>query len=172
MSLRVSWMLVALTVGGLGCSGSSADDNGTPVDAALDGFADAELGDTTLADTSAQDSPSDTAKPDVDSGDTGIADTGAGDTGNADTATADTGNADTATADTGIADTGVADSAKTDTASSDTGSSDGGGLGLGAKCGASSECASGLLCCYPCGIPGCTNQCSLPAPGGGCPLLP
>lgn len=47
-----------------------------------------------------------------------------------------------------------------------------GDAGLGALCATSSECANGFLCCYPCGIPGCMNQCTAVAPGGACPLLP
>lgn len=50
-------------------------------------------------------------------------------------------------------------------------STDGGGLPLGAECGSGATCAEGLLCCYPCGIPGCVNRCSMPM-GGRCPLLP
>ncbi len=50
-------------------------------------------------------------------------------------------------------------------------SADGGGLPLGAECGSGATCATGLLCCYPCGIPGCVNRCSTPM-GGRCPLLP
>lgn len=34
------------------------------------------------------------------------------------------------------------------------------------------QCAAGLACCYPCGIPGCENRCSRPASDGHCPLLP
>ena len=30
----------------------------------------------------------------------------------------------------------------------------------GSACAITSECGSGLSCCYPCGIPGCTNQCT------------
>jgi hypothetical protein len=34
-------------------------------------------------------------------------------------------------------------------------------------------CAPGLLCCYPCGIPGCQNQCMQPDPNTNmCPLFP
>ena len=48
----------------------------------------------------------------------------------------------------------------------------------GSACAATSDCGSGLSCCYPCGIPGCTNQC-MPtcaprSPGCGpigCPLF-
>ncbi len=50
-------------------------------------------------------------------------------------------------------------------------STDGGGLPLGAECGSGAACAEGLLCCYPCGIPGCVDRCSTPM-GGRCPLLP
>ncbi|MFO0605387.1 MAG: hypothetical protein U0324_19560 [Polyangiales bacterium] len=41
----------------------------------------------------------------------------------------------------------------------------------GTLCGRDSDCASGLLCCYPCGIPGCMNRCMAPM-GGRCPLIP
>ncbi len=47
-----------------------------------------------------------------------------------------------------------------------------GDAGAGSECTMSSECADGLLCCYPCGIPGCTNRCTAVAPGESCPLLP
>jgi hypothetical protein len=51
-------------------------------------------------------------------------------------------------------------------------STDGGGSGtVGTPCSADDECMTGLLCCYPCGIPGCTNQCLEPM-GGSCPLFP
>lgn len=45
------------------------------------------------------------------------------------------------------------------------------GLPEGSVCTLDEECASGLLCCYPCGVPGCDNQCIVPVMGG-CPLLP
>ena len=39
-----------------------------------------------------------------------------------------------------------------------------------------STCATGLVCCYPCGIPGCQNKCAAPCSGpgcaGGCPIVP
>jgi hypothetical protein len=41
----------------------------------------------------------------------------------------------------------------------------------GTRCGSDTDCAEGLLCCYPCGIPGCTNQCTAPM-RGRCPLIP
>jgi hypothetical protein len=44
--------------------------------------------------------------------------------------------------------------------------------GAGTLCGSDFECAPGLKCCYPCGIPGCENQCMTPAPDGHCPLFP
>lgn len=67
--------------------------------------------------------------------------------------------------DAGPVDAGSAD------ASADVTASDGGGLPLGAECTGGATCAAGLLCCYPCGIPGCVNRCSTPL-GGRCPLLP
>lgn len=57
---------------------------------------------------------------------------------------------------------------------SDGGASDGGprpDAAVGTACTSDSECGSGLLCCYPCGIPGCTNACSVPM-DGQCPALP
>ena len=42
----------------------------------------------------------------------------------------------------------------------------------GENCAQSSECSSGLLCCYPCGTAGCTNQCMQPAANGQCPMFP
>ncbi len=50
---------------------------------------------------------------------------------------------------------------------------DAGGLPAGSECTADAMCGSGLLCCYPCGIPGCRNRCMPPMPGTGrCPLIP
>ena len=63
-------------------------------------------------------------------------------------------------------DTGVGDGSSH---ANDTGAGDG---AVGTPCGVTSECASGLLCCYPCGIPGCHNQCTQVPQGGQCPLLP
>ncbi|MBI5514811.1 MAG: hypothetical protein HY909_13635 [Deltaproteobacteria bacterium] len=49
----------------------------------------------------------------------------------------------------------------------------GGGGGPGAECRSGGDCALGLLCCYPCGIPGCRNRCSPPDPRTGrCPFFP
>ncbi len=49
----------------------------------------------------------------------------------------------------------------------------GGGVGEGGLCGGEAgDCAAGLLCCYPCGIPGCANRCMPPDRNGRCPLLP
>ena len=45
------------------------------------------------------------------------------------------------------------------------------GLGEGAVCTEDSQCAGGLLCCYPCGIPGCENQCTVPV-NNSCLLVP
>lgn len=45
------------------------------------------------------------------------------------------------------------------------------GLPVGASCTSDDACEAGLRCCYPCGIPGCTNVCTA-APGGECPLIP
>lgn len=52
------------------------------------------------------------------------------------------------------------------------------GLPEGAVCEADAECAEGLLCCYPCGIAGCPDRCTVPCGddvpwcAGGCPLYP
>jgi len=43
---------------------------------------------------------------------------------------------------------------------------------VGKKCSTDSECGKGLKCCYPCGIPGCENQCTVPMPSGQCPMYP
>lgn len=32
-------------------------------------------------------------------------------------------------------------------------------------------CGAGLMCCYPCGVPGCESQCTRPI-GGRCPMPP
>lgn len=45
------------------------------------------------------------------------------------------------------------------------------GLGEGSVCTENSQCASGLLCCYPCGIAGCENQCTVPV-NEICPAYP
>jgi hypothetical protein len=48
-----------------------------------------------------------------------------------------------------------------------------GGLEAGADCAPDAgDCAAGLKCCYPCGIPGCHNQCLQPGANGMCPLFP
>ena len=36
-------------------------------------------------------------------------------------------------------------------------------------CTSNAQCPTGTLCCYPCGIDGCTNQCVIPIKGR-CPL--
>ena len=49
---------------------------------------------------------------------------------------------------------------------------------VGDPCGDSGQaaCAEPLVCCYPCGMPGCHNQCATPCSGpgcfSGCPALP
>jgi hypothetical protein len=48
----------------------------------------------------------------------------------------------------------------------------GGDGGNGSPCPNGNECNAGLLCCYPCGVQGCENQCMPPGPGGNCPLFP
>jgi hypothetical protein len=47
-----------------------------------------------------------------------------------------------------------------------------GGGDAGAGCTSDSDCQSGLKCCYPCGVPGCSNECIKPEPSGQCPLFP
>jgi hypothetical protein len=42
------------------------------------------------------------------------------------------------------------------------------GTGIGAPCNSPSDCQAGLLCCYPCGVDGCQNQCMIPV-DGQCP---
>lgn len=48
----------------------------------------------------------------------------------------------------------------------------------GDPCSASTDCGSGLSCCYPCGTPGCSNQCTPTCTPGdpgcfdGCLALP
>lgn len=42
----------------------------------------------------------------------------------------------------------------------------------GKPCSTDQECAAGLKCCYPCGIPGCQNQCTVPDASGACPMYP
>lgn len=37
-------------------------------------------------------------------------------------------------------------------------------------CTSNAQCPTGTLCCYPCGIDGCTNQCLTPVKGR-CPLF-
>jgi len=45
------------------------------------------------------------------------------------------------------------------------------GLSEGSICTGTEQCATGLLCCYPCGIEGCENQCTVPIEEA-CPLYP
>ena len=45
------------------------------------------------------------------------------------------------------------------------------GLKEGSVCTENTQCVSGLLCCNPCGIPGCENKCTLPVENS-CPLYP
>lgn len=45
------------------------------------------------------------------------------------------------------------------------------GLSEGSVCTQDADCANGLLCCYPCGIPGCENQCTVPV-DNMCLLVP
>jgi hypothetical protein len=56
-------------------------------------------------------------------------------------------------------------------ASSDARSEAEGGASLGGPCRTLNDCASGLVCCYPCGAVGCTNQCMVPCDAGGAPCI-
>jgi hypothetical protein len=47
-----------------------------------------------------------------------------------------------------------------------------GQVDAGGACTSDVECTPGTKCCYPCGIPGCTNQCIAVPAGGSCPLYP
>ena len=41
------------------------------------------------------------------------------------------------------------------------------------SCASDADCVGGELCCYPCGIPGCSNVCTpVSGSGGRCPALP
>lgn len=51
----------------------------------------------------------------------------------------------------------------------DATSETGGGAQVGEPCMSVEDCAAGLACCYPCGIPGCKNKCQVPCTGPGCP---
>jgi hypothetical protein len=42
----------------------------------------------------------------------------------------------------------------------------------GIPCQTDEQCAEGLKCCYPCGMPDCLNRCTAVEPGGDCPLIP
>lgn len=46
------------------------------------------------------------------------------------------------------------------------------GKTAGETCKLDGECQGGLKCCYPCGIDGCDNQCTVPEANGECPALP
>jgi hypothetical protein len=39
------------------------------------------------------------------------------------------------------------------------------------SCNVDGDCAPPQLCCYPCGVPGCKNKCTMPV-GGACPKVP
>lgn len=60
----------------------------------------------------------------------------------------------------------------TDAGVADSGSRDAGGGSMGDLCDMHLDCMTGLLCCYPCGIPGCHNRCIPPTPAGICPFFP
>ncbi|MEZ4231392.1 MAG: hypothetical protein R3B89_19605 [Polyangiaceae bacterium] len=46
------------------------------------------------------------------------------------------------------------------------------GKTAGETCKLDGECQGGLKCCYPCGIDGCDDQCTVPEANGECPALP
>ena len=64
----------------------------------------------------------------------------------------------------------VANAQGVDTSNNNSCSPGDGGQGTG--CSNDFECQAGLKCCYPCGIPGCSNACIPPDPGGNCPMFP
>ena len=43
--------------------------------------------------------------------------------------------------------------------------------GQNTGCSSDFDCQSGLKCCYPCGIPGCSNACIPPDSSGQCPMF-
>jgi hypothetical protein len=47
-----------------------------------------------------------------------------------------------------------------------------GDAGANRTCSSDGDCARGLKCCYPCGIPDCSNVCMTPDRNGECPLFP
>jgi hypothetical protein len=93
-----------------------------------------------------------------------------GDSGARDSAGDSTG--DSATPDTAIADTAVASDAGDARDATDADETREGGLPEGSDCTSTPECASGLACCYPCGIPGCHDKCIKVDADGKCPLFP
>jgi hypothetical protein len=145
--------LMALALAPLGCD----SDGGTAADARADVLAGTDVRtDTGTADGSASaDGGSDTPVDTVTGGDVGT-----------DTAVDSPADAGTdVISDVVVPDTG------TDAAAGGTGQ-------LGDLCGDPGQptCASGLVCCYPCGIAGCHNRCTTPCTSGpcarGCPLYP
>ncbi len=130
----------------------------------------------------------------VDSGvvDTGVADLGTVDAGSPDEGTADLGTVDAGDVDLGLVDAATEDALVVDASAEDAGAEDaavvedagsedaGAFLSLGDHCsGSAIPCGPGLSCCYPCGIPGCMNECTVtcspgdPGCGGeGCYLYP
>jgi hypothetical protein len=54
----------------------------------------------------------------------------------------------------------------------DAGNADAGKTGKDGACTADGQCAPGLKCCYPCGTPGCSNECIAPLASGMCPMYP
>lgn len=46
------------------------------------------------------------------------------------------------------------------------------GGGEGTTCTTDAQCNPSLRCCYPCGVPGCTNECMQPDANGQCPMFP
>jgi hypothetical protein len=92
------------------------------------------------------------------------------DSGAADSIATDSAAKDSTPTDTGVVDSGA--DARSDAPADVASDASEGGLEAGAHCTSDGECASGLKCCYPCGIPGCTNSCMAPTSAGTCPLFP
>jgi hypothetical protein len=46
------------------------------------------------------------------------------------------------------------------------------GKNAGDDCASDDECSGNLICCYPCGVQGCHNVCTVPNKSGTCPLMP
>jgi hypothetical protein len=107
----------------------------------------------------------------------------AGDAPVADAAVHDAAVHDAPVPDAPVPDAAIHDAAIHDAASAeDAVAPDGGFAVSGEACGSSAQdldagarsCAPGLVCCYPCGMAGCVDQCRVPDPSwtDGCPAYP